>query len=632
MTVRWPLLGVGLENETDLAELDQETELEETEETTDAETDSVDETVAKDDMEEIIKTAVSEAVTKVVSAMKNDGVEEEDSSDEDVDMDIDPTSDVEEVDATADDESGAEEQEVEETAEEVAEEVTEEAEDASQTAEDVEETTDEILSETGETVEEEETEESSDADVDVEVENSDTASEDEDSEEHSSEEEETVEEQAEEDAAAEDVVTDEEPIIEPPSDEGDEDIDAINEEAEQAAIEIGELEESADDKFDHVEELEEISEELEEVEDTLEAFSELPEVPAYASKMMDDKLRHLSRRLGTGFKTVSNESHTGDKYKDAIYVDSLESSVREIANQVWEAIKRLIDQALEQFKKLWSHITDHSLRINERAKKLKTQLDGKDFSTEGAEDVAKKLVENNFKAVKGMAIAAGSKWVIDEGYLADIDKLFNDYKEVVREDARAARETVSMYKHSGHGYADLNPEAIKEKFKKAYSDKEVAVPGGVTVVRKSGEIQSGGFIAMPKFSERDVPKQGLQDGLAKFAGRKGNLMKLTDFVIDATDTSAAVSKDYEKFQREYYKDLQAAIAAIMQDHTKKEKAGEPNVVDKAVTSALAATTRGAVRIGFSMTKEMRKQWLKALSSMTTVLTAYAKAGQKMQAA
>ena len=632
MTVRWPLLGVGLENETDLAELDQETELEETEETTDDETGSVDETVAKDDMEEIIKTAVSEAVTKVVSAMKNDGAEEEDSSDEDVDMDIDPTSDVEEVDATADDESGAEEQEVEETAEEVAEEVTEEAEDASQTAEDVEETTDEILSETGETVEEEETEESSDADVDVEVENSDTASEDEDSEEHSSEEEETVEEQAEEDAAAEDVVTDEEPIIEPPSDEGDEDIDAINEEAEQAAIEIGELEESADDKFDHVEELEEISEELEEVEDTLEAFSELPEVPAYASKMMDDKLRHLSRRLGTGFKTVSNESHTGDKYRDAVYVDSLESSVREIANQVWEAIKRLIDQALEQFKKLWSHITDHSLRINERAKKLKTQLDGKDFSTEGAEDVAKKLVENNFKAVKGMAFPEGPKLVIDEGYLADIDKLFNDYKEVVREDAQAARDTVAMFRRYTAGPSVMTPGTVKETFKKAYGDKEVAVPGGVKVVRKAGDIESGGHIATSKFLEGDVPKQGLQDGLAKFAGRKGNLVKLTYFVIDATDTSAAVSKDYEKFQREYYKDLQAAIATIMQDHTRKEKAGSPNVVDKAVTSAMAATTRGAVRIGFSMTKEMRKQWLKALASMTTVLTAYAKAGQKMQAA
>lgn len=587
--------------------------------------------------EEELDTLLDDENEEETPAGTGDGETKDDDPDVEVTVEGDgdvtvETGEEEESEETSEETSEKEDTSEEETKEESSEETDEPGEE--ETPEDDTETPEEDVAggdEKEDTSEEEET--TSEGESEEAGEETETSG-DEESEETSEEETgEADEEPGEEETKTDDTEEGDEPAIEPPTDDGDdgEFIEEVGEIEEDVSDTEGEIEETED----NIDKLEDVADELDEAQDALEAMVEAGDVPEYVEKMFMDKLSHISRRTGAQFRMVGSENHQGSKFQDPVFVDSLESSLKEVANQAWEAIKRMIDAALEQAKKLWSHLTDQSKRINDRAKSIKSTLEGKDFSTEGASDVAERLQKAKgtySKVFANIAVKSGGKLQIDEGYLADINKLFEAYQGVVREDAKAAKDTVEILSSSetirnmaGESPAEMTRKFF-DKFNENYKDQEVDLPGGKSVYRKEGNVGVQDAVRIAGDSEAN--NKALVDGFTQFAGHKGNLIKLCDFIISATEQTAAVSKDYEKFQREYYKDLQDKIDKVLSSEIDKK-----DITHKTIISALSSgLVRPALRQGFAMTKESRKQWLKSLASMTVVLGAYAKAGQKMQEA
>lgn len=393
-------------------------------------------------------------------------------------------------------------------------------------------------------------------------------------------------------------------------------------EAEQEAEDVDNAVEVASDDIEEAETqaevLEDAATELEEVEEALEAMkAHEGDMPAFATKMLAQKLEGLHRRTGMTFNAYSGESAD---LSDAAVVASLEDSVKDRLKQLGEYIMKLLGQAKEFFKTLWDRLTSGAARVSARAKKLAAELKGKDITEDQAKEVAEKLVEKKGAAVKSIAVMDGGKLTISRDLVAKWKAAEGKFAQVVKDEMSATQEGIDSLKKVVAGEAadgEAAAEALntyEQKLRDVLSATDF-LPGGFTVVEKNGKYSA---VVADAAEKQEVAS--LKDGLVDFASYGSGLADFAAHLAEATSDRSQFSKSMLADVEKLYKDMEKAFGGLIADADKaNEESGKLKaaIVRRQAAKFTANSTVGA--------REGRKVWLKSMGSATVVIAAFVSA-------
>lgn len=436
---------------------------------------------------------------------------------------------------------------------------------------------------------------------------------------------------------------------------------------------LSKSEASSDEGNDYLqkgEELEEAGVELAETQEALEAMMGDPNAPEYAQLALLSRVHCLYDRLGVDLQLASNEDHSGNRFNDPVFVDSLEASLKDTASRVASAIGKSIAKAMQLFSKAWEFLTSTRVRIHRRAKALQMKIqDMSDDDFKSVADKAPVILTKVREAASKAAVTSGSKLVygkdhakhcqvlmgrtqkmIDhekkatESFVEGMQKTADDYKEIKKEGAEdeALESVVSAYLISTVRGGKTPTRGEIEKFEKGGKQpigEDPMTPGGVGPI---ADGRGARFEPWPKY-EPAVDRASF----ATWASSKQSVLDTAKFVAEATGENGIASKDTKKAIDKWYSEMRK-LAGSAGKKIGKAESGVLQIALGVLTAALllpvgpitagiggtavANTTvvafrnimRLIVKVGFSASMSGLKAWVKSLSSMNVVLGAIAK--------
>lgn len=304
-------------------------------------------------------------------------------------------------------------------------------------------------------------------------------------------------------------------------------------------------------------------------------------------------------------------------------VASLESTIKDWLIRTRDAIMELIRKAKEHVLKIWRMYTDRVQKIYRRAQALRKKVEGKTFSMEESEEIAKMLVEKHPSHVWYFSVDKGNQLVIHPNQVAFFKKYVDKYVDVQEADTKMAKAVVQRLKNqvknikqgqtldtsiSPEGYANIILSKI---------GKDPVAPGGVGF-DKPGVIDSHAQV-LSRFSNFKV--ESLTKDLAKFASRDSNFVNLMDFILAVTQDKRTFATDTEEMRRGYFDELQSTTEKSV-EHVMKSKGYEGEENEQVVRS-IQQTVRDALEIGYRATTALHRAWLQSFSSMLLITTAFA---------